>query len=197
MTAPSARDRDAQDDVTVEREHDLKVWPEFFSALLDGSKPFEVRRDDRGFAVGDVLRLREWDPPIPDWGVKGGYTGRECRRRVSYVLDDPDFGVSPGFVVMGLADPTPDDDTVERVARAIWNTHGRLPARWDDPTAPIDREQYRRYAVAALAAARPPVADERKSKQCPRCGEVCKHDGWGHVHSSGIGIGSCRHRGTR
>ena len=24
--------------------HDLKTWPEFFAALLDGSKTFEVRK---------------------------------------------------------------------------------------------------------------------------------------------------------
>lgn len=81
--------------------HDLKVWPDYFAAIDAGEKPFEVRRNDRGFAVGDTLRLREYEPG-PD-----EYTGREVKRRVSYLISGDDamgyaFGIRPGFVVMGL-----------------------------------------------------------------------------------------------
>lgn len=95
-------------------EHELKVHARFFSALADGRKPFEVRRDDQEppYRVGDVLRLREceWNPP--EWlGVAvgwlmctQGYTGREVRRRVTYVLRHADFpeGVPEGWCVLGL-----------------------------------------------------------------------------------------------
>jgi hypothetical protein len=55
------------------------------------------RSDDiiRQFVVGDVLRLREWDPAVKR------YTGRECFRRVTYTLRNA-FGIPAGFVVMGL-----------------------------------------------------------------------------------------------
>lgn len=33
--------------------------------------------------------------------------------------------------------------------------------------------------------------DGREPRTCPVCGELCHYDGWGHVHASGIGIGSC------
>jgi len=80
------------------REHDLKCWPEFFAGVEAGQNPFEVRRDDgRGFAVGDTLLLREWDPET------GEYTGRACRRRITYVLRGPRWGIEAGYVVMGLA----------------------------------------------------------------------------------------------
>ena len=83
------------------KEHDLKVWCGFFPALLDGSKSFEVREDDRGYQVGDKLRLREYSPG-PD-----EYTGREVSRTVTYMMSGDEvmgyaFGVRSGFVVMGL-----------------------------------------------------------------------------------------------
>lgn len=76
--------------------HELKVWPQFFKALVAGTKTFEVRMDDRGFAVGDTLRLREFIPG-------GDYTGREVSRVVSDILRGGDFGVEPGYVVLALA----------------------------------------------------------------------------------------------
>lgn len=82
-------------------EHELKCWPEFYKALVGGSKTFELRRDDRGFRVGDVLRIREWRRiRVVDGKAEGEYTGREFRRTVSYVLSG--FGLEPGYVCMGL-----------------------------------------------------------------------------------------------
>lgn len=50
--------------------HELKCWPEYMDALLDGSKTFEIRRDDRGFAVGDTLRLTEYHPDTETYGLR-------------------------------------------------------------------------------------------------------------------------------
>lgn len=88
------------------KTHDLKTVPPYFDDVAGGAKTFEVRRDDRGFAVGDVLRLREW-APVPGRGL-GDYTGREVFRRVTYVLRDyPE--VAEGFVVMGVKKASADD----------------------------------------------------------------------------------------
>lgn len=73
--------------------HRLKVWPEFFAALQDGTKTFEVRRDDRLYAVGDTLHLEEFD-------VEKGYTGRSLSVQVTYLLRE--HGLRRGFVVLGL-----------------------------------------------------------------------------------------------
>lgn len=83
------------------KEHDLKVWPEYFEALWANDKTFEIRKNDRDYQVGDVLRLREYSPG-PD-----EYTGRQVERLVTYVMngDDPKsfaFGLRPGFVALGL-----------------------------------------------------------------------------------------------
>ena len=44
------------------KTHDLKCWPEFFEAILNGTKNFDLRINDRGFQVGDRLLLHEYDP---------------------------------------------------------------------------------------------------------------------------------------
>ena len=80
------------------RVHELKTWPVFFDAIRAGRKAFEIRRNDRGYEVGDVLRLREWDTEA------GGYTGRELRRTITYVIQG-EFGLPADVCVMSLAEP--------------------------------------------------------------------------------------------
>ncbi len=41
--------------------HDLKIWPQFYEAILNGSKNFEVRNNDRGFQKGDHVQLMEFN----------------------------------------------------------------------------------------------------------------------------------------
>ena len=42
--------------------HTLKIAPAHFDAVVSGQKTLEIRReDDKTFAVGDVLILKEWD----------------------------------------------------------------------------------------------------------------------------------------
>jgi hypothetical protein len=76
--------------------HTLKTWPDQFTAVADGSKTFEIRRDDRGFAVGDLLRLAEWDPDT------SRVTDRMVLRRVTHLLRG--FGLEDGYVALGLTD---------------------------------------------------------------------------------------------
>lgn len=78
--------------------HELKTWPDYFEAVLDRSKTFEVRLDDRGFVESDVVRLREWNPDTEE------YTGREIQKRVTYIYRGEAGGLQEGYVVMGLTD---------------------------------------------------------------------------------------------
>ena len=95
--------------------HDLKCWPEYFKAVKSGIKPFEYRKDDRGYAVGDILHLREYDPATFQ------YSGDEIDKTVTYVLPVVTYGAGNDerYVIMGLASrpdwtpcseglPTPD-----------------------------------------------------------------------------------------
>ena len=90
MTNPTPAEARAREAVV----HDLKVWPEFFAALWDGSKVFEWRKDDRDYRVGDVLILREWSEAT-------GYTGRGTKRTIGYILRDR-MGMPSGFAVLGF-----------------------------------------------------------------------------------------------
>lgn len=75
-------------------KHDLKILPQYFKAVYNRVKQFEVRNNDRNFAVGDDLILKEWEPEI-------GYTGAICFRKVTYILDDQTY-LKKGYVVLGL-----------------------------------------------------------------------------------------------
>lgn len=76
--------------------HLLKVWPEYFNRIIEGDKAFEVRLNDRDYQRGDYLRLQEWDP------AEEKFTGRDCSRYVSYVLQGGAFGIHEDYVVMSL-----------------------------------------------------------------------------------------------
>lgn len=137
-------------------EHDLKCSPEPFAALITGAKTHEFRRDDRGFQVGDVLRLREWDPTPRPWrgdiedDRARGYTGRELRRRVTYISRGPDWGIPPGYVVMSLAELGPPIGKVV----AVHDDGAVSVALGFEPTQPE-------------APRSPPAIDT-----CPTCGTV-------------------------
>lgn len=74
--------------------HELKTYPKYFEETLKGNKPFECRLNDRGFAVGDIVVLKEWD------NIK--YSGREITGRIKYILDDRFIGLKEGYVIFSL-----------------------------------------------------------------------------------------------
>jgi len=84
----------------VSKVHDLKCWPESFNAIRSGRKRFEVRVDDgRDYGVGDILRLREWDPDT------AAYTGRMLAAEVTYLMRSAPHqpvALPAGVVVMSL-----------------------------------------------------------------------------------------------
>lgn len=81
--------------------HHLKTIQPYFEHIYDGVKTFEIRKNDRDFRVGDILFLKEYrkyDEP------GATYSGREVHARIAYMFTDRDFGVQPGYCVLGLTD---------------------------------------------------------------------------------------------
>lgn len=78
--------------------HRLKTWPDYFRPVMRGEKTFEIRKNDRGFAVGDVLLLEEYEQ-FSDG--RGQYTGQRAAVDVTYIVADSSWNL-PGFVVMSI-----------------------------------------------------------------------------------------------
>lgn len=114
------------------KQHELKTWPSSFDAVWRGTKGYELRNDDRGFAIGDLLVLHEWVPiheqpcrwdslsaeqaehsdlrcTICDRGMNepldGMFTGRQIRAEVTFKTsaDGPHRGLKEGFAILGIA----------------------------------------------------------------------------------------------
>ena len=79
-------------------EHTLRTWPEFWDAIHDGRKTFEMRRADRDYKVGDTLCLRRWDQVLRHFT----HPTETIRCEVTYVMTGGQFGLRHGFVCMGI-----------------------------------------------------------------------------------------------
>lgn len=79
------------------KHHELKIWPEFYKSVDSGMKPFEIRKNDRDYQVGDTVSFREWNG--------GKYTGRRCGPyRIHYMyLRAP--GLFGDYCIIGLDGP--------------------------------------------------------------------------------------------
>jgi len=61
-----------------------KIQPQYFQAILEGKKKYELRLADFACNEGDTLVLKEWDPE------KKEYTGREMEKKVTFVVKTKD-----------------------------------------------------------------------------------------------------------
>lgn len=81
--------------------HELKIEKQFADAVLDGRKTFELRKNDRGFNAGDLVRFE-----VVEHGV--AFTFR-CDDhllngevyRIGYVLSG--WGLEEGYVAFSIA----------------------------------------------------------------------------------------------
>ncbi|MEI4932442.1 ASCH/PUA domain-containing protein [Aeromonas caviae] len=87
-------------------KHELKIKPEYFAAVVNGEKTFEIRNnDDRNFQVGDTLVLKSFD---------GEFNGNFVERTISYITN---FEQKPGYVVLGMANKR-EQELAEQLADA-------------------------------------------------------------------------------
>lgn len=61
------------------KTHIVKSWIMFYTDIISGERTSDIRINDRRYAVGDILHLREFDP------VKQFFTGRSAFARITYM----------------------------------------------------------------------------------------------------------------
>ncbi len=78
-------------------DHELKIKPEYYNAVISGRKRFEIRKDDRNFKVGDVIRLEEFDI-----NLHMAYTGRSSLYEITFKLDGGEYGLEKGYCILSI-----------------------------------------------------------------------------------------------
>lgn len=61
-------------------KHEVKIWTQYFERVLNGSKTFEIRKNDRGYQAGDQIVLNDYDE------INQKYTGRKLEFTIGYVI---------------------------------------------------------------------------------------------------------------
>lgn len=78
-------------------EHELKVNTEYYHRLANGTKTFEIRKNDRDYQVGDTLLLREY---LPKEQTICDYS-QVLHRKIVYMTS---YAQQDNYVVLGLED---------------------------------------------------------------------------------------------
>ena len=78
--------------------HALKCEERFYDMTIKNEKNYEIRFNDRNFAVGDTIVLSEWN------SEKKEYTGRSRICRIKSIVSADDFpqGLKEGYVILGI-----------------------------------------------------------------------------------------------
>lgn len=92
--------------------HTIKTHCTYFQANRDGIKPFELRKNDRDYQVGDYLYSREYDPEMRD------FTGRWQFWKITYTLTGETW-LQPGYIAMTIQ-PVTNDEEYTRVFNIVF-----------------------------------------------------------------------------
>ena len=78
----------------MNREVKKKILPEYFEAIVQDKKKFEIRKDEDKLQIGDIVVFMEWNGEA--------FTGRRVKREIGYILRDiPQYGLMPGYMIFG------------------------------------------------------------------------------------------------
>lgn len=75
------------------RIHKMRLAVNFFDAVCNGEKNFELCKNDRGYKVGDILEMEEYGG-----GIK---TGRALKAVITYILENY-TGLEDGYCILAI-----------------------------------------------------------------------------------------------
>ena len=82
--------------------HELKTWPCFFMEIESNAKTFEIRKNDRGYEVGDKIVFNV----VTNEGYAVGAAARHplngATYRIDYILDGFE-GLAQKYVAMAIS----------------------------------------------------------------------------------------------
>lgn len=73
--------------------HDIKIAASYYDDVASGRKRFELRKNDRGYKVGDSLKMLEFKD--------GKHTGRIIDAEIIYMLEEY-AGLEEGYCILGI-----------------------------------------------------------------------------------------------
>ncbi len=73
--------------------HEIKIAAMHYEDVVSRRKRFTLRKNDRGYRVGDWLKAMEYE--------KGSFTGRVIEAEITYMLEDY-TGLEEGFCILGF-----------------------------------------------------------------------------------------------
>ena len=85
-----------QADICNFAHHRLKLQSKYWDDVKEGTKAFEVRKNDRGFKVGDIVTFNLVYESGNDGGVKME------PKVIKYVLQGGQYGISDEYCVIGF-----------------------------------------------------------------------------------------------
>ena len=94
MVRPAGNQNQHKVDANV-ATHVLKTLPKFFDKVAEGTKTAELRKNDRGFKVGDYVKLIRSD---------GSDKPASITRRISHIVEGGQYGLAPDYCMLSLAD---------------------------------------------------------------------------------------------
>lgn len=87
------------------KNHELKTDPAVFADVQKGFKRFEIRKDDRGYEVGDTLTLRQTKYSSNEMVTEGyplEYTGDVVDVLVTHILRNSSYGLVDGYAILSI-----------------------------------------------------------------------------------------------
>lgn len=73
--------------------HTIKLAKMYYEDVKSGKKSFELRKNDRGYKQGDILKMLEY--------AEGAWTGRQIIAEVTYLLENY-AGIEEGYCIMAI-----------------------------------------------------------------------------------------------